>query len=596
MECLQNAPFVGRLIDTIENGSNGQQLSRPTSASSLPGGPLCIEHEVQAKMFCFSCNQLVCSECVLYLHKGHPYERVATASQKCIETLKQRAESTRELREGIMFALSQVDRRREEIADLADDVNRSIKKTFEEMVKSLQRRRDELQGDLATLTKHKLTRLEEQKRTLATAISGVDDLISSCQKAQLLPDVDVVTAYRKLVSEAANQRDRCSNLCTEPSEAANMGVKLWSVDSFEEMVSSQTGMFLSDVYGPGLVRAEVGKRAAYFTIRPVIPLLQNPTITASLTSLSDNSVLSVTVVSKQGTAVYEASYHPSVRGRHQLTVEVNGKPINGNPFPVFVTIPPSQLKKQERVIAGVGGALHVTFNGRQEMVVTELGANVVTVRTKMGKKISQLGGHRLVRPWGVAVDEEDNVYVSEEGGHCISKFDAGGQHIKSSSEPNLQLDGPRGVRVVGDKVYVCDGNGKCVKVLNRDLELLKTLVDTEMMPTDIAVSQGDLLFVTQSGSPAVEVFNLHTGAHKYSVGHAEMQQPSGLCFDHYQTLLYVADFISCAVFAFKLNGEFVSKFCKSGSAGDAAQLWGVALDEDGFVYICDAKNSRILVY
>lgn len=599
VERLQNAPFVGRLIDTIQKRASVQQHQQLEQQQAAPqAGPLCVEHEVPAKMFCFSCNQLVCSECILYLHKGHPYEKIVTASQKCIETLRQRADSTRELREGIMFSLSQVDRRREEIADLSDNVNRSVKKTFDDMVKSLQRRKEELLGDLATLTRHKLSRLEEQKQSLAAAIGGVDDLISSCQRSQLLPDIDVITAYRKLVSEAVSLKERCSSLSTEPTEAANIGVQLWSVESFVEMVASQTGMFLSDAYGPGLVRAELGKRAAYFTIRPLTPLLQNPTITANLTSLVDSSVLPVTVVSKQGTAMYEASYHPQVRGRHQLSVEVNGNPISGNPFPVYVSIPPSQLKKQERAFGGVAGALHLTFNGRQQMVVTELGGDVVSMRSKAGKKISQLEGRRLVRPWGVAVDEEDCVYVSEEGAHCLSKFDAEGRYVKSSSEGTVPLDGPRGVRVVGDKVLVCDGNNRCVKVLSRELELVRTLVEMDKMPSDLAVSPNGLLYVTRSDSRTVEVFAITTGEHRYSVEHSDLEQPSGLYFDPYQGLLYVADFSNCGVFAFKPNGEFVSRFCRNvaAGAGEVVQLWGVALDEDGFVYLCDAKNSRILVY
>eukprot|EP00731_Ephydatia_muelleri_P022275 Em0014g866a len=583
VERLQNAPFVGRLIDTIQKRASVQQHQQLEQQQAAPqAGPLCVEHEVPAKMFCFSCNQLVCSECILYLHKGHPYEKIVTASQKCIETLRQRADSTRELREGIMFSLSQVDRRREEIADLSDNVNRSVKKTFDDMVKSLQRRKEELLGD---------PRHADEAQTLpprrAEAVPGGSHR-GSGRPHLVLPEVPAPAGHRRdhSLQEA------------EPTEAANIGVQLWSVESFVEMVASQTGMFLSDAYGPGLVRAELGKRAAYFTIRPLTPLLQNPTITANLTSLVDSSVLPVTVVSKQGTAMYEASYHPQVRGRHQLSVEVNGNPISGNPFPVYVSIPPSQLKKQERAFGGVAGALHLTFNGRQQMVVTELGGDVVSMRSKAGKKISQLEGRRLVRPWGVAVDEEDCVYVSEEGAHCLSKFDAEGRYVKSSSEGTVPLDGPRGVRVVGDKVLVCDGNNRCVKVLSRELELVRTLVEMDKMPSDLAVSPNGLLYVTRLDSRTVEVFAITTGEHRYSVEHSDLEQPSGLYFDPYQGLLYVADFSNCGVFAFKPNGEFVSRFCRNvaAGAGEVVQLWGVALDEDGFVYLCDAKNSRILVY
>ena len=241
------------------------------------------------------------------------------------------------------------------------------------------------------------------------------------------------------------------------------------------------------------------------------------------------------------------------------------------------------------------------------MLVTELGGNVVTVRSKQGRKAFQLAGRQLIRPWGVALDEEDNAYVSEEGAQCVSKFTAEGKFVRSSSSSSVggvQLDGPRGLKVIGDKVYVCDGNNRCVKVLSRDLELVKSLFfETGKIPTDLSASPNGLLYVSLSESRAVEVYSLATGARRYSVEHEEMVQPSGLAFDPHQMLLYAADASSANVFVFRHNGEFVCKFSpRNGGGGggtDAAagaQLWGVAIDEDGFVYLCDARNSRILVY
>ena len=50
---------------------------------------------------------------------------------------------------------------------------------------------------------------------------------------------------------------------------------------------------------------------------------------------------------------YRIQYTPTVRGRHELIVTVNGQEVAGSPFPVFVSIHPTLLGKPVRVITGV---------------------------------------------------------------------------------------------------------------------------------------------------------------------------------------------------------------------------------------------------
>ena len=48
---------------------------------------------------------------------------------------------------------------------------------------------------------------------------------------------------------------------------------------------------------------------------------------------------------------------------------------------------------------------------------------------------------------------------------------------------------------------------------------------------------------------------------------------------------------------FHTSGEFVHSFGKEGSgSGELQYPFGIAIDQDGFVFVCDTGNSRIQVF
>ena len=48
---------------------------------------------------------------------------------------------------------------------------------------------------------------------------------------------------------------------------------------------------------------------------------------------------------------------------------------------------------------------------------------------------------------------------------------------------------------------------------------------------------------------------------------------------------------------FCTSGEFVHSFGKEGSdRGELKHPYGIAIDQDGFVFVCDIGNNRIQVF
>ena len=64
-----------------------------------------------------------------------------------------------------------------------------------------------------------------------------------------------------------------------------------------------------------------------------------------------------------------------------------------------------------------------------------------------------------------------------------------------------------------------------------------------------------------------------------------------------QEYVYITEWHNDCVSLFCTSGEFVHSFGKKGSSkGELNSPYGIAIDKDGFVFVCDTGNSRIQVF
>ena len=129
-------------------------------------------------------------------------------------------------------------------------------------------------------------------------------------------------------------------------------------------------------------------------------------------------------------SAYYAAITPEVHGRHTPIVKVNGVQIAGSPFQVFAKIHPTQLGEPVRVVEGVAKPWGIALNSEQQLVVAELDGKKVTVFDREGKKVQRITKENLSNPNGVAVDKDDNIYVSDWGNSSILKFTKEGKLMK----------------------------------------------------------------------------------------------------------------------------------------------------------------------
>ena len=370
------------------------------------------------------------------------------------------------------------------------------------------------------------------------------------------------------------------------------------------------------VVGQGLELAETGQQA-HFEVHLVDmagdPCTTEQQVTAELRSLVDSSVTPASVAHKTAD-IYEVSYQPNTRGQHELSVRVNDVPVQGSPFLVHVRQAPPLLGRPVRVIKELSDPRMVATTSSGELVVSEFGK--VSIISRDGERIMSIdttsvrSGIRRYKlnPWGVAVDEDSNIYVTDWESHRLSKFNSDGKLVKSvggEGGRTGQFDRPHGIALSQDnKLFVCDSNNDRIQVFDTNMKFVLSFGKAGSgegkmsVPYDLTFDPAGSVYVADSGNNRVQVFS-QNGTYLrtfgvYGSGPGELSHPVGIHVDHDH--VYVAEGGNHRISAFNRSGAFITSFGRWGSGeGELWHPYGITTDQDGFLYVCDCLNNRIQV-
>ncbi len=584
--------FAGHAISTLEELKQGRVKEL---TFEIPTPPKCEDHEEPKKIFCFDCNKLICRDCVLYDHRDHKSDFVKKAAPATRKKLTEHLSPLKNLLPDLSTAVNQVKGTKQKIQAQKELTERQVNAKFQELHDILDRCKVRVLRDSSALADSKMEKLTVEEKGLDLSLGTAQSLIDFVERTlENASDEELITMQEQVVSrinaEVVKRGKEAAN--PDPVEKDDFGVEVFVCEDLKKLCENNVILHQGKpiVKGDGIKTAEVDKCASlnvYISSKQGKPQVV-------LKSLVDQSTQQLQAVPVRG-GVYSVEYTPRVRGRHHLLISVDDQPIPGSPFSVLVKIPPTKLDKPVRVIRGINNPRYMAFNSSEELIVTDYSGDVL-VLDKKGEQIRSISKskHGFGGISGVAVDKEDNIYVSDTNKHCVYKFNKRGDLLKrfgtKGSGPK-ELKYPRGIAVAGDQVFVCDRDNHRVQVLTTELEPVKQ-IDSKgtgpehfNKPEDVAVDNEQMVYVTDCYNHRVQVLTMDgrfiRSIGKKGSGQGDLSHPCGLCVTGF---VYVAENTNKRVSVFTKDGQFVTSF---GTFGNGHITWpyGVAVDSDGFVYV-----------
>lgn len=177
--------------------------------------------------------------------------------------------------------------------------------------------------------------------------------------------------------------------------------------------------------------AKVGKLTLFTRLSNNKPTKRDCKISCQVKSVH-NEVTIDSNIFEVGSGRYSISAHPLFVDATNSTVLIDGQHIAGSPFPVYISIHPTQLGKPVRVWRNFCQPHSIIVNSKNEILVTERKGNIFKLTVEGREK---LAGAKLRLVRGIACNKEDTAYCIDQLSNNIFKCDQKGMNRKIKNIP-----------------------------------------------------------------------------------------------------------------------------------------------------------------
>ena len=283
---------------------------------------------------------------------------------------------------------------------------------------------------------------------------------------------------------------------------------------------------------------------------------------------------------------------------------------------------PGQFNFPRAVAVDGEGKIYVADSGNNRVQVFNPDGSFLrqwgtTCKLDTGEGCQSDGRGQFNEPWGIAVDADGNVYVSDTWNHRIQKFDNQGSFLKmwgtfGATGGELGAEGvfygPRSLAVGQDgNISVVDTGNKRVQVFSPDGVFVTQyggggIVDGHLdEPVGLGQDAEGNWYVSDTWNRRIEKFD---SGYKYVAqwpiagwaSQSVVNKPA-LAVDGERGIVYTVDPENYRVLAFKLDGTFLATFGLYGNDNETFTLpTGISVGRDGRVYVADGDSHRIMVF
>ena len=583
----------------------------------------------ELEFFCKKCQETVCSSCVVTAHDGHVKVLLGEAANEKKLQVMSAIESRKAKVQKMRNKISKIDEDCHNIEAKVAKVKRSAQQFAESMIAVIEAEKQQIFTEADHEAQQSLNRLREQRieienkvKNIETAVGKSETLLKRSTNAELAQiDKTLSTIIPKEGDDEREEVD-CDleglrQFIFEENESLKTKTNHEGIGCIRTFYSNTKGD-QSIAEGKGLTEAVVGIQANFVLTTRNAEGQQcyekRDRVTAEIKNHQGHDCATEVRVQDKKDGSYNISYFAKESGRCEAVVKVNEEQVRGSPF--LVEVKPRQFRpvlsfgQQGSSYGMLNQPWGVAVNKQDEIAVTEVGNNRVQIFSSDGTYLRSFGwkGNKhgeLHYPAGIALDENNNTIVVDNVNHRVQLFSEQGEYLSQfGSKGNLdqQLRNPLGLCVDNDgKIMIADSNNNLIKIFSPNGHYVQKVGGEGSLTFPFHCIQYDkYLIASDQNEHCIKVFD-RNGNFLYQFGNkgegnGEFNKPRCLSVNKAGHLM-VCDASNHRVQVFELSGKFITKFGSKGeSVGELTHPVSMAVLSDGRIVVSDFKNHRIQIF
>ena len=401
------------------------------------------------KFFCKDCEVAICNTCVVTLHEGHvkvPLQDAANERKLRLESvLESQKVKALQKRNVITRLQSECNEIKEKFAcvkksaqNLVDNLMRVIEAKKQELFKEVE---DKAQQSIERLVEQQ-SDVENELQRIETSIEKTETFLKQSTNAEI---VHLNTLFQEEVTDVAElvdcDRKDLGHFVFFANKSLTAKANSEGVGSLKQIIS-QTKSSNSKAEGEGIFDVTVGLEAQFvLTTRNAENeqcYEQCDIVTVEIRNDDGRECATEAQVQDNKDGSYNISYFAKEAGTCQTSVMVNGEHVSGSPFTVQVK--PRQYKPVLS-FGGKGssagmffGPWGVAVNERNEIAVTDRANSRVQIFSSDGTYLRSFGSKgdqegEFDYPTGIAYLDNGNIVVADSGNNRLQIFTGKGEYL-----------------------------------------------------------------------------------------------------------------------------------------------------------------------
>ncbi|XP_058957432.2 E3 ubiquitin-protein ligase TRIM71-like [Pocillopora verrucosa] len=538
----------------------------------------------ELKFFCKNCDAAICNLCVATIHDGHAKIVLEEAASERKIQVKSVIETQKKNIEHKKNVIADLERQCNQIEARGNAVKRDIHNFAQNLVAVIEIKKKEMLNKADKQIKESLgcvrTQQCEVKRRverLETAVEKAETLLKRCTNAEITQiDKSLNTVLPEEVSDVGKQTafdlEGLRQFRFKENKTLLDSLNSDGIGSFQTYVTNACAD-RSSAKGKGINEAIVGLESNFLlktrNAEGEQCYNQRDSVTVEIKNQQGHDCATEVRLKDEKDGSYKARYFLKDTGKCQVSVKINEEHIRGSPFPVKPK--PRQFR-------------HALSFGQQ-------GSSV-------GMQCS---------PYGVAVNERDEIVVSDIDNHRVQVFSGDGTYLRSfgrKGDKQGELNRPIGIAFdKNSRSIVVDYENNRVQLFNEQGEYLsqfgaKGNLDHQLnRPLGLFVDRKGNIIIADKGNKVIKTFS-PSGQFLYKLGEGEGEGfTSPLHCIQYDKYLIVSDASENCIKVFDINGNFLYKFGNEGNRdGEFNSPRFLSVNKAGHLMVCDRDNHRVQVF